>query len=72
MLGGKNLFENGTLPHLDGFLLQVSKLCALCQYDAAIIGILFAGNDIEHSGFASTIRPNKGKAIILFQTEGDV
>ena len=69
MLGGKHLFENGVLPHFDGFLLQIADLRAFRKHDAPIICIFLAGDDVAHGGFPRTVRTNQGKAVVFLQTK---
>ena len=71
-LAGKDLFENGVLAHLDGFLLEVADTGAACEEDLAVIGIFLTGNDAEHSRFARAVRTDQRQAVVILQLEGDV
>ena len=71
-LRGHDLLEDGAIGHLDGFLLQVAHTGTLCEQDAALVGVLAAADDVEHSGFAGAVGAYERQAVVFLQLERDV
>ena len=71
-LRGHDLLEDGPLPHLDGLLLQVAHARALREQHPALVGVLLAGDDVEHGGLAGAVRAHERQAIVLLQAKRHV
>ena len=66
LLGVDDLLEDGTLPHLDGLLLQIAHPSALGQQHAAIIGVFTVRDDVQKGGLAGTVGSYQGQTVIFF------
>ena len=71
-LRGDDLFEDGVVPHLDGLLFEVADARALGEHDAARIGVLFSGHDVQKRRFARAVRADEGETVVLLETQVDV
>ena len=60
---GERLGEDGAAVHLDGFLLEVADDGVLGEGDAALVGVLPAGDDLEQRGLARAVGPDERDAI---------
>ena len=71
-LAGNHFVENGAILHLDRLLLKVAHAHAFAEDDAARIGVLVSGDDLQHGGLAGTVRPHKGQTIVSHKPKARV